>query len=509
MATILELYKEIAAFIGVKFDENGAMSQSYDGEKITVTVGGKVVHLPDNAFLKAPDWDHNIAFHPLSEQSFRGESEIMQQLRKLLVFRLNHTVSRMAELLMDLAADPSQHRKLGAKASGYLSLIPKADDKSVKALSDILDKLGSSNQRWLLGMYLKRPGKIGDQQFSRVAVFRYPILTEYSDANRTIFDVKLRVDDYKGFRDFFKFLLGIQADGNYEVHNFGTNEETAPYLTAVLGGGLKFAKHLNVLLKLFQKAIPEFGELMFDTSWETMIDDFERLSRELPPLEGNRGVQSMAGEDEATAVTEAVPGKRKADRSQMLRNGLSDNIQLAEATPVTAYEQPVATPVVQPTVQQPAISRNDSGESISWDELNRKRMAAQPQPQMMPMMPMQPQMMPAYGFQQPAATGFARQAPQQQMMPMMPMQPQMMPMMPQAMPGFPQQQMMPAYAPQQQTNTVLSAFAQAGGNGFPQQQQMMPGYAPQPQQMMVGGYPQQQQMMPGYGFQPTTTYSGV
>ena len=486
MATILELYKEIAAFIGVKFDENGAMSQSYDGEKITVTVGGKVVHLPDNAFLKAPDWDHNIAFHPLSEQSFRGESEIMQQLRKLLVFRLNHTVSRMAELLMDLAADPSQHRKLGAKASAYLSLIPKADEKSVKALSDILDKLGSSNQRWLLGMYLKRPGKIGDQQFSRVAVFRYPILTEYSDANRTIFDVKLRVDDYKGFRDFFKFLLGIPADGNYEVHNFGTNEETAPYLTAVLGGGLKFAKHLNVLLKLFQKAIPEFSELMFDTSWETMIDDFERLSRELPPLEGNRGVQSMGGEDEATAVTEAVPGKRKADRSQMLRNGLSDNIQLADTAPVTAHEQPVAAPVAQPTVQQPAISRNDSGESISWDELNRKRMAAQPQVPMMPMMAA-PQMMPGYAYQQPVGNpGFARQ-PQPQMMPMMPMQPQMMPMMPQAMPGYPQQQMMPAYAPQQQTNTVLSAFAQAGGNGFPQQQQMMP----------------------SYGFQPTTTYSGV
>ena len=508
MATILELYKEIAAFIGVKFDENGAMSQSYDGEKITVTVGGKVVHLPDNAFLKAPDWDHNIAFHPLSEQSFRGESEIMQQLRKLLVFRLNHTVSRMAELLMDLAADPSQHRKLGAKASAYLSLIPKADDKSVKALSDILDKLGSSNQRWLLGMYLKRPGKIGDQQFSRVAVFRYPILTEYSDANRTIFDVKLRVDDYKGFRDFFKFLLGIPADGNYEVHNFGTNEETAPYLTAVLGGGLKFAKHLNVLLKLFQKAIPEFSELMFDTSWETMIDDFERLSRELPPLEGNRGVQSMGGEDEATAVTEAVPGKRKADRSQMLRNGLSDNIQLADTAPVTAHEQPVAAPVAQPTVQQPAISRNDSGESISWDELNRKRMAAQPQVPMMPMMAA-PQMMPGYAYQQPVGNpGFARQ-PQPQMMPMMPMQPQMMPMMPQAMPGYPQQQMMPGY-PQQptQTNTVLSAFAQAGGMGYPQQQQMMPSY-PQPQQMMVGGYPQQQQMMPGYGFQPTTTYSGV
>ena len=69
--------------------------------------------------------------------------------------------------------------------------------------------------------------------------------------------------------------------------------------------------------------------------------------------------------------------------------------------------------------------------------------------------------------------------------------------------------MMPSY-PQQptQTNTVLSAFAQAGGMGYPQQQQMMPSYQ-QPQQMMVGGYPQQQQMMPGYAFQPTTTYSGV
>ena len=127
---------------------------------------------------------------------------------------------------------------------------------------------------------------------------------------------------------------------------------------------------------------------------------------------------------------------------------------------------------------------------------------------MMPMMAA-PQMMPGYAYQQPVGNpGFARQ-PQPQMMPMMPMQPQMMPMMPQAMPGYPQQQMMPSY-PQQptQTNTVLSAFAQAGGNGYPQQQQMMPGY-PQPQQMMVGGYPQQQQMMPGYGFQPTTTYSGV
>lgn len=369
-----------------------------------VVLGGKTLRMPTAEFLKQPDWERYVAFHPLSENPMRGESEVLRALRMFMVSNFNATLGNIMEGLIRVAANTDGHKRLSVAASECLDAVPKADAKSVKDLGKVLSQLddesvesiekiintlGSTSRRKLINIYLKRGGQYKGKEHGRVAVVDFPFLSHETmdDEHRTIFGVKLRVKDYDGFRKLFAFIIGTE-EANDETYNSGTNTMTAPYLTVLLESWFKIAERLNKIIKIYQKYIPEFAELKYDTSWKHAIEDFGLLSKLIPPLDGNVGVQ------ESGSQQKPEPSATK----KSMRN-LNSQLIKPDDVPVTMEAHPagpavVAAPVQQPVMVQqmapvqqpaPAPAPRSAGGAVTMDEIFN-RPAPQPvmQQQMYP-----------------------------------------------------------------------------------------------------------------------------
>lgn len=382
-----------------------------------VTIGGKTLHLPTPEFLAKPDWEHFIPFHPLSELPRRGESEVLRLFRGFIVANMNQVLTVLMEELVRIGADKDMHKRLSATASECLDAIPKADAKSVKDMikvleqmdetsvrdiGKILDRLDNTNRRKLVNFYLKRSGKYKGKEYARVCVVDFPFMATDEDGDsgeREIFGVKLRVNDYKGFKKLLAFILDTD-ESNGEKYNSGSNSMTAPYLTVLLESWFKLANRLNKMIKIYSKYVPILADLKFDTSWHNVLEDFQTLLLEVPPLEGNRGV---ALESEAEPAAQAEKPKVRANKALLPQ----------DRGPVAA-EEPVAAPAPVTTQSVPAVATQApvANQGLTWAEIQaRKQQAvAQPAPQPVYQQPIYQQ--PVY--QQPVYQQPYQQPPVQQ-----------------------------------------------------------------------------------------------
>ena len=342
-----------------------------DGENLVfepVKIGEKTLHLPTPEFLKNPDWDSYVAFHPLSESPMRGESEVLRVMRRYMVSNFNSVLAIIMEGLIRVAADTDGHKRLSAAASECLDAVPKADKNSVTAMtkvlqqmdkesvndmSKIIDTLFTTGRRKLVNFYLKRPGEYKGKEYSRVCVVEFPFLSPdaIDEDNRTIFGVKLRVNDFKGFRKLFGFIVATMESSG-ESFNAATNSMTVPYLTVLLESWFKLAERLNKVIATYKKHIPELKDLKFDVSWKPAMDELTPLSRMIPPLEGNIGVNEQG--------TKAQPQAPKVTRNL--------NAQLVQKEQQRAPAQAVVQPVVEEQYVEPQVQPQSMGTPIAYNK---------------------------------------------------------------------------------------------------------------------------------------------
>ena len=413
-----------------------------DGEVVRepVRIGEKQLHMPTPEFLANPDWDNFIAFHPLSENPMRGESEVQRVMTRYFSASINTTLAVVMEGLIRVAADTDGHRKLSAAASECLDAVPKADSKSVKDMAKVLshldsesvrdigkiiDSLGTTSRRKLVNIYLKRGGHYKGKECGRVCVVEFPFLSDEAidDGQRTIFGVKLRVKDYEGFRKLFGFIVNTM-EPNGELYNSGTNSMTAPYLTAMFESWFKLAERLNKIIKTYQKYVPELADLKYDTSWKPAMEDFTELARMIPPLDGNVGVHEAGTQNTVKSTVAKKPARNLANKLVVQEDAPKAAIVTEMATPVeqvaeVIHQQPslALTPQVAP-MHSPAPS---SEGTVSMRELMARDQAMRPQmqPQMQPQQ-MYQQVMPYNNIVQMSSTDLVRnqthyyQQPQQQ-----------------------------------------------------------------------------------------------
>lgn len=431
----LELYERVVTAMGWE-GTTGEIScvVGTDGGEIVrepVTIGEKTLHMPTKEFLANPDWERYIAFHPLSENPMRGESEVQRVMTRYMGANFNTTLAVLMEGLIRVAADTDNHRKLSAAASECLDAVPKADNKSVKDMDKILklldkdslrdigkiiDSIGTTSRRKLINVYLKRGGTYKGKEHGRVCVVEFPFLSEEvsDDETRSIFGVKLRVNDYKGFRKLFGFIVNTM-EPNGELYNSGTNSMTAPYFTAMLDSWFKLAERLNKVIRTYQKYIPELADLKYDTSWKSAMEDFTDLARLIPPLDGNVGVH------------EAGNGNNKSAVAKKPTRNLNNVLVQKEPAPKTAIETEMATPVEQtvdvqpvsqptlalqpthqvmpPMHQTPAASAPAAGGTVSMRDLLARDQAQRPQ---MMQQPQYQQVMPYNSMMRVASTDLVR-----------------------------------------------------------------------------------------------------
>lgn len=408
----LELYERVVAGMGWEGDvgEISCVVGTDNGEIVRepVTIGDKILHMPTKEFLANPDWERYIAFHPLSENPMRGESEVQRVMTRYMSANFNTALAVLMEGLIRVAADTDNHRKLSAAASECLDAVPKADNKSVKDMDKILklldkesvrdigkiiDSIGTTSRRKLINVYLKRGGNYKGKEHGRVCVVEFPFLSEEvsDDESRSIFGVKLRVNDYKGFRKLFGFIVNTM-EPNGELYNSGTNSMTAPYFTAMLETWFKVAERLNKVIRTYQKYVPELADLKYDTSWKAAMEDFTDLARLIPPLDGNVGVHESGNNTNKSAAAAKKPARNLNNKLVQKEPAARSAIEAEMATPVEQVAEPQQTAqpslALQPTHQpmppavQPAAPVTHSpapGGSVSMRDLLAREQAQRPQ----------------------------------------------------------------------------------------------------------------------------------
>jgi hypothetical protein len=295
---LIELYSKIVESTGWEINSNGRIND-FGGP---VEIAGKGLIIPTNDTLRNPDWDHTMAFHPMSENVMRGESAVLFALRNQMQYKLNFIANVIIQELGELAADVTRQKTLTIKQKEYLKLVPDFDSKTVKAIDSVLDKANPSEPEKIIGLFVKRSGTIDDKQYKRIATVHSPLRLEDNNKDRTIFGVKFRVCDYLPFFDLFDVIL---PDVNSNRYSVGSNSMVAPSFHALLGAYITAAKRLNVVLRKFQKVWgDDFEELLIDISWEEDVVNLDQYKGIIPNLRGNEG---SVNPDEVEQVAEGEP----------------------------------------------------------------------------------------------------------------------------------------------------------------------------------------------------------
>lgn len=300
---LLDFYVKSLESTGTQVNEAGMVMKEQTADvSLPVTVlNNEPLVIPTKERQKAGDWEGVQPFHPMSENSLRGESVVLKKLRVLTAARISDVIVNVMESLMTIAADPSRHAKLPPKASEFLDALTKVDAKTLKSLGKVLDLVSVTGDHRLVSFYFRRPGEQRKESFTRVCRVDMPILDELDNEESTIFGVKMRQNDKPAILGLFAWLLDLDLDQDKKglkeqldvLYSKGTHSLTVPYFYCLMSSYAKIVTALNAKIKLFKKVEPEMVKLWTtDVSWAEQLEDLARFRDVIPALKGNEGAVS-------------------------------------------------------------------------------------------------------------------------------------------------------------------------------------------------------------------------
>lgn len=410
---MLDFYTRVLQSTGVVVTEDGLVTTDGVGDTaIPVTVtNNEVLCLPTAERIRSGNWEGLQPFHPISENALRGESVVLKKMRILVASELTTVVCNAMEMLTLVAADNTLHAKLSPKASEFLDYAKKADEKTLKRLKQVLDKVSLTGDHRLLSFYFGRPGGQKKDSYTRTCRVDFPILDEFQTKEPIIFGVKMRHDDKATIKGIFNWLLDLDQDGEgvdpntlMDLYGTGTHSLTVPYFYTLMKSYAKVAKQLNGKLKLFKKSHPEqVKDMTIDLSWEAELEDLAKFRDVIPALKGNEGAAaSHPGKRGAEAVEStdqplaAPPVRHNIGVNSSVGSPVVETPATVAPPVVVAPQAPVVTPppasIAHPPAAQPAPVKEGL---LSWSALNANSQTAAaysaPSPFGAPVMMAQPQ----------------------------------------------------------------------------------------------------------------------
>lgn len=301
---IIEFYQSILESLGLTVDDRGGVCiYSATGEDPYIVKDKRLV-LPTQDFLKNPDWNTKIAFHPLSENIARKDSDIFKMLQSLGNISVVTDIGYLMRTLIRYCADTQLHSKLNPKQQSFLSLFPDADETSLKNWDKIEAKIGTRH------VYAKiitlRDKKIGRNTYPRAAFVTFPFyedavkLCQFKQKEYVIFDVKVRKKDIHGYKALFEYLIS-HLDNVDEHYTSGSRSMVAPSFHAFINAYYKLKKELNRTYKMMKL---ESTDLL----WGKHIDDITKYNNVIPPLAGNEGdIVESEKRQQSIAINNPVP----------------------------------------------------------------------------------------------------------------------------------------------------------------------------------------------------------
>ncbi len=311
---IIDFYTSLLASLDVVADEKGLLSiRQPDGQTFPCTIDGKRLILPNKEFLRNPNLDDYIPFHPMSESILvGGESAVLKSLRKFVKLRLNSVAGVLISELMRIAVEKDDHKKLTPKQTDLLAHLKDVIPATHAASTKFLEQVTNANDRSLISVYLKPGGTWKGNKYSKVAITSFPPMKDFERDDKTLFGIEIGAKRDKNIlKDLFLYIF--EDAESPEEYSFGSNDLSAPLFHALMSMFVIAAKRLNKVTKKFSNLLVNPDMLTIDLSWEPILSELHTMRDKIPPLGGNEGSE--------------VDGTAAAKRSQVDQTALYRSVQ--------------------------------------------------------------------------------------------------------------------------------------------------------------------------------------
>lgn len=271
---LIQLYKSMLNYAGLKTDKDGFIYASLGGKKRMIEVQDRSLVLPTSEQLRSFNSDEKTVFHPLAENILeRGEPPIIKKFKEVINIRLNYTIGVVAQSLLNIVVSPELHKKLNTEQMQLLKCIPDADGKTLDAfISKMVSRMKTRPDKVFTNIYIKKGGVFEGSRCARVSVVMFPFFEELDD-------LKFRKKDKPAIEALFKYIF--QDIDVVDSYNYGSNSRVAPCLDALMNGSLNIASKLNEVLDLYSDYIEDSEDLVFDSEWVEKFFDLGALTKHI------------------------------------------------------------------------------------------------------------------------------------------------------------------------------------------------------------------------------------
>ncbi len=260
MSSLIELYRQMLATVRMKATEDGFISkQSSAATSNPVVTKNKrwVLPVPEQLAGGNPDpkWEARVAFHPLYENTARGESEVVAEYRKNINYHLNGVAGLLAHQLLLLATSATEQADLSPEQSEFLDEVKDADEETVNKFIQLMEKM--DGDKGIVHIYVQRGGLYKGRKHSRVATVFFPLYEELAKSEDKIYGIKLRKKqkDKEVLMALMRYIFDkIDEKGAY---SYGSESLIAPTIDALLHAVYQLATPINDLVELFRKKLED------------------------------------------------------------------------------------------------------------------------------------------------------------------------------------------------------------------------------------------------------------
>lgn len=414
---LIKLYESILGCAGMATDADGFVSAIGPGGKLSpALMDGKRIVLPTKLQLTSQDMQNRVRFHPLSENTLRGESDVIIKLRQLMNIRLNYTLAALGNNLLNIIGSVAEHHKLTPDQHELLSAVKDVDQKTLDAFADIIvGAIKDKPDRFLVNIFLKRRSIIKAKTWGRGGIVTFPLYEELKGENEKVGGVKLRAKDRTALIQLYDYMLpGIDQA---EEYNRGSDSDVAPYLDALMKTVLGVASRINDILVLFGDKIDLGDELLFNADWVETFDNLGTMRQQIRDIPMQAGNEGSVKPGEGDTSLSGAPAPAPVSSPFMY------------TTPPQTFQAPAVYPwqapsMGNPATQPPAVVETSRGANFDSYMRNNPHIAAaaaspnmfnrpQPHPWQTQQMQMQ-QRQPTWAQPGPGAVGnqFPPQVPQ-------------------------------------------------------------------------------------------------
>lgn len=297
---MLQYYIQAQSMQSCTVDEDGyvVLSSSTD-RKVKVAVDGKekflIIPLPEK--LKDPDWENEVAFHPLSEISMATKTspvydKFFKNAQSVLDLRIR-TLAIM--ILTDLVSDTD----LPPDALEWVSdldihILKKTDKEANSVLLDVLKKtpIVGASQR-IVNISNRKNEQFGGKRYKSVCLVKSVLMSKdlKSDDDKSVFGHKCKSEKTatairKVVHGIIGGVEGLSEDGYIHGLESTSNSSTAPMWTTLTNTLAKIHNNINMIIDAFE----------YNDSFTEIHTDFVNMKKErndiklyIPSLDGNKG----------------------------------------------------------------------------------------------------------------------------------------------------------------------------------------------------------------------------